>query len=348
MYHGRRILRSNLIARFSLGLLSLCLFTGDGSKAEAQWTANGVMLRDVPVVKDVHLPEVDSGHVARGGKGRRARSKVSLLCLDGSQGVPNNSFRQDQTFDSFEQAFLTPEKVTRLVIQKEDPQMKHLPSRLGTLINLEALEMSCLENLEDLPDEIGKLRKLEELIIDNGNGCQMNVSIPRSIGQLENLKVLRLYGALDPREIGSGEPIRRSKIKSLPETISHLQKLEELDLGRNGIRFVPSQLASLHKLKRLGLDYNAIHEIPSFVGNLKNLEELSLRSNGGVKLPQSLSGIKGLKVAMGNNALRLRDQKKLRSRFPNIVFSFENEFDDDAANEESTNPRPKARRQRKR
>jgi Leucine-rich repeat (LRR) protein len=254
---------------------------------------------------------------------------------------------QDQVFDNFDQAFVSPGRVKRFVLASPDPEMKHLPSRLGTLVNLERLEFACLEHLEDLPDEIGKLQKLEELIIDNGNGCQMNVSIPRSIGQLENLRVLRLYGALDARDIDSEKPARPTRSTSLPDTIANLQNLEELDLGRNGIQSVPPQIASLRHLKKLGLDYNDIHEIPAFIGELTNLEELSLNSNGGVKLPQSLAQIKGLKVSMGNDKLTLLDQKRLRARFPNIVFSFDNEFDDSAANEDSPKPRRNTRRQRR-
>jgi Leucine-rich repeat (LRR) protein len=253
----------------------------------------------------------------------------------------DNNFQPDEVFDSFAQALRVPEKVRRLVIQNEDPQVKHLPAGLGTLVNLQSLELSCLEKLEDLPKEIGKLRKLEELIIDNGNGCQMNVSIPRSIGQLRSLRVLRLYGALDPRGIGTREPTGRTK--SLPDTLANLEKLEELDLGRNGLRSVPPQIASLRQLKRLALDYNHVREVPSFVGKLSNLEEISLHSNGGVRLPQSLAGLKGLSVQMGNNALTLKSQKRLRSRFPNIVFSFENEFEDESANQEPQKPKPKTR-----
>jgi Leucine-rich repeat (LRR) protein len=218
---------------------------------------------------------------------------------------------------------------------------------LGKLVNLEALELSCLEKLEDIPEEIGRLQNLQELIIDNGNGCQMNVALPRSIGQLTNLRVLRLYGALDAREIGSEPSARRVQSKSLPDTLVNLQKLEELDLGRNGIRTVPAQVASLHGLKKLSLDYNAIHNLPAFVGNLTNLQELSLNSNGGVVLPQSLARVKGLKVFMGNNKLTLRDQKILRTRFPNALFSFENEYDDNAVNEEAPKSKPKARRGRR-
>jgi len=241
-----------------------------------------------------------------------------------------------QSFDNLEQAFLTPEKVTHLSLNKFDPGIKHLPSQIGSLVNLKELEISCQENLEDLPKEIGNLKKLEKLIIDNGNGCQMNITIPSSIGQLQNLKILILYGAIDPREIGSRKPVPPSKIKRLPEGIAKLQNLEELNLGRNGLQTVPVEIASLKKLKRLALDYNDIHHIPAFVGDLKNLQELSVRSNGGVKLPQSLKKLKGLKVSMGNNFLKLIDQKKLRSLYPNAVFYFDNEYGDASANEKSS------------
>jgi Leucine-rich repeat (LRR) protein len=260
------------------------------------------------------------------------------------RGVSYGALRQDEgAFDNLKQALRTPEKVRRLTLQSEDAGMKHLPPGLGSLVNLEALELACLEKLEDLPEEIGNLRKLEELVFDNGNGCTMNVSLPRSIGRLSNLRVLRLYGALDARDIGDEAPARRPRSKPLPDTLANLQKLEELDLGRNGISSVPPVVASLHGLKKLGLDYNDIHELPAFVGELTNLRELSLNSNGGVRLPPSLAGLKGLKVFMGNNRLTLVAQRQLRARFPNAVLSFENEYDDDAANQEAPKPKRKRR-----
>lgn len=248
--------------------------------------------------------------------------------------------------ESLAEAFKAPERVKRLVLQNEDHELKHLPGRLGTLVNLEALEIACLENLEDLPEEIGSLRKLEELVIDNGNGCSMNVSLPRSIGRLENLRVLRLYGALDGREVDAEEGANANASKPLPETLANLSRLEELDLGRNGLTAVPAQVGSLRGLKKLGLDYNEVGVLPSFVGNLTNLLELSLNSNGGVKLPDSLAGLKGLRIFMGNNKLTLAAQRSLRRRFPSAVFNFENEYDDAAANEET--PKPKGRRARRR
>ncbi|SPJ13696.1 exported hypothetical protein [Syntrophobacter sp. SbD2] len=235
------------------------------------------------------------------------------------------------TFNGFEQAFSNPAAVTTLSITHSERAMKHLPDRLGTLTNLKVLKIACLEELEDLPGDIGNLIKLEKLILHNGNGCRMNVSIPEEIGLLKSLKVLDLYGALDARGPGSRKPL---PVKTLPNAIGQLQSLEKLNLGRNGLKAVPSQVAQLSKLKDLGLDYNEIHELPSFIGDLKNLRKLSVRSNGGVKLPQSLANLSGLRISMGNNSLTLKDQKILAGRFPGITFSFENEWDDATANEE--------------
>jgi len=238
-----------------------------------------------------------------------------------------------ESFDNLEKAFFTPEKVTILSVKENNPEIKRLSPQIGKLTNLKELTIMCMEALEDLPPEIGNLKKLEKLIIDNGNGCVMNVTIPASIGELKNLKILRLYGAIDPRD--GNRPAPASKIKKLPNTMANLANLEELDLGRNGIKYVPPEVVSLKKLKKLSLDFNEIHEIPSFVGNLENLKLLSIRSNGGVNLPESLKNLNGLKVIMGNNALTLKNQEKLKNRFPNIIFDFTNEYDDDAANEEA-------------
>ena len=268
------------------------------------------------------------------------RFAVGLLSLHLLVGGAALARQDEGAYDSLGKALREPERVRRLAIGGgEDPEMKHLPPGLGRLVNLEALELACLEKLEDLPEELGQLQKLEELVIDNGNGCSMNVRLPRSVGRLASLRVLRLYGALDPRDLDGKRPV---KSRALPDTLAELQGLEELDLGRNGIASVPKEVASLRGLKKLSLDYNEIRVLPSFVGDLPNLQELSLNANGGVRLPPSLAKIKGLKVYMGNNRLKLGDQRALRARFPQAVFSFENEYDDDAANEEA--PKPRGRR----
>jgi hypothetical protein len=288
------------------------------------------------------------GEITRIEKSQYNPFKPGVLYLDNvdfsHEKIPFSEINyikfSDHVFYSLQQAVRAPAIANRLVITYYKRGVEHLSPKLGRLTNLKELDIACLEDLKDLPTEIGNLRKLEKLIIDNGNGCGMNISIPVSIGQLQHLKVLRLYGALDARDIDSPGPIRPAKGKSLPKTIADLRNLEELDLGRNGIGAVPPQIASLPRLKKLGLDYNNIHEIPSFISSLKSLQELSVMANDLVKLPQSLAGMRGLKVYLGNNSLKLKDQEKLRRRFPKIVFDFSNDVDDGRANEEAPEPKP--------
>lgn len=295
--------------RFAFGLISFCLLTMGAVIVNARQTPN---------------------------------AKFETNDSDDYEFSPCQRFPKENVFDSFEKAFLSPEKVKCLSpnVVGDDLNMKSLPSRFGTLVNLEVFTFGCLEALEALPEEIGNLSKLQELIIDNGNGCSMSISLPSSIGKLKKLRVLRLYGAIESDEQG--------KIKGFPETIADLTQLEVLDLGRNGIEAVPPQISTLTNLKTLRLEYNSLSSIPEFVGNFKNLKELSLNSNGTLtNLPASLAKLKGLRISMGNNSLKLKDQKSLRSRFPQLVFTFENEFDDESANEEPPKPKSKSGTKRK-
>ncbi len=164
--------------------------------------------------------------------------KTEIFTAGGSK----NLSKPNKTTDSnLNDALLHPAEVTKLFlspgsINAIDPDsIKHLPSDIGKLINLKELEICCLENLEDLPVEIGNLHSLEKLIINQGNGCLMNISIPSCIGNLSNLKELNLYGALDydyyreQLHIDSTNP--QFRIKELPQTVANLQNLEILDLG---------------------------------------------------------------------------------------------------------------------
>lgn len=181
-----------------------------------------------------------------------------------------------------------------------------LLQHLGEYQNLEVLSMSCLEDLQVLPDSIGQLTKLKELNIDNGNGCAMNPALPETFGNLQSLEKLVLFGAQDPRMPDDG--FKPAEHRRFPKTMSNLKNLRLLDLGRNGYATLPSFVGDLPNLTTLGLAFNDLHDLPDFLNKLPKLKRISLSENR----------------AITHNAAK---KKALQRRFPGIKFDFSDEYD---------------------
>jgi len=231
------------------------------------------------------------------------------------------------TMDEYKAAVKNPDKITELLIGGLDDADKitSIPAEIKKFKKLKKLYINNLKNLRKLPDEIGELTEMTELHLEQGNDSEpMRFELPESIGRLKNLKVLNLNGAFD---LGKNP---------LPKSLSKLSNLEELDLGRCGVKELPAQIAEFASLKKLSLEYDPINVLPAFIAELQNLEELNLNYTGIKELPEGFINFKKLTVQMGNNYLKLIDQQKLSEKFKNISFSFENIYDDAAANEEPT------------
>ena len=203
-----------------------------------------------------------------------------------------------------------------------------LLDHIGNYSELEVLSISCLEKLQSLPDSIGRLTRLRELKIDNGNGCSMNPVLPETIGNLRSLEKLVLYGAQDPRE----PVLQPGERHTFPRTMSQLTNLVYLDLGRNGLEEIPLFVKDLPRLKELGFEWNMkLKELPAFLSNLRELTTLRLDSDGLDDLPDFLNALPKLtRITLGNNCKITRDAAKMRDlkrRFPKVEFDFTDEYD---------------------
>jgi Leucine-rich repeat (LRR) protein len=198
--------------------------------------------------------------------------------------------------------------------------------------DLESLSISCIENLRALPDSVGKLTKLKELIIDNGNGCSMNPLLPESIGSLRVLEKLVLYGAQDPGETDGHPPVQPKERHKFPEGLSQLTNLTYLDLGRNSLDEIPTFVKDLPQLRELRFQWNGkLKAIPSFLASLGELRILMLDADGLKDLPNFLNTLPNLtRVTLGDNCSITQSAAKkrdLKRRFPKITFDFTDEYD---------------------
>jgi Leucine-rich repeat (LRR) protein len=207
-----------------------------------------------------------------------------------------------------------------------------LLDHIGGYSDLEVLSISCLENLQSLPDSIGKLTRLRELKIDNGNGCSMNPVLPETIGNLRSLEKLVLYGAQDPRPVGSHFGPQPGERHEFPRSMSQLRNLIYLDLGRNGLEEIPVFVKDLPRLRELGFEWNMkLKEVPTFISDLRELATLRLDSDGLDDLPDFLNTLPKLtRITLGNNCKITQDHAKMRDlkrRFPRVEFDFTDEYD---------------------
>ena len=139
-----------------------------------------------------------------------------------------------------------------------------VPSSLGSLTNLEVLDLIGNSLTGSLSSSLGSLTNLEWLsLVDN----QLTGSIPPSLGSLTNLTGLRLSN--------------NQLTGSIPPSLSSLTNLTGLHLSNNELTgSIPSSLGSLTNLTCFNLGSNELTgSIPSSLGSLTNLTCFNLGSN---------------------------------------------------------------------
>ena len=102
----------------------------------------------------------------------------------------------------------------------------------------------------------------------------ININIPESIGNLTNLRHLRLS---------------KLNARNLPNSIGNLTNLTMLNLSNNSLSRLPESIGNLTNLIDLNLEHNILFKLPESIGNLTNLIDLRLSDNQITRLPNSFS-----------------------------------------------------------
>ena len=163
-----------------------------------------------------------------------------------------------------------------------------IPTRLGSLSNLEILALNSNRLTGEIPTELGKLSDLELLALSSN---RLTGEIPTELGSLSNLELLalssnQLTGEI-PTELGELSNLEILALDSnrltggIPTELGSLSNLNLLSLGENQLTGeIPRELGSLSNLTRLGLGFNYLTgKIPEELVNLSNLDTLSLYDN---------------------------------------------------------------------
>uniref|UniRef100_A0A1J3HEH0 Plant intracellular Ras-group-related LRR protein 5 n=1 Tax=Noccaea caerulescens TaxID=107243 RepID=A0A1J3HEH0_NOCCA len=244
----------------------------------------------------------------------------SLYCSDQTPVKSKEMFTRDDTFVTkpksslYSDGLLAPRRpqVSDSTLQAKKvtghDEEKLSLIKLASLIEVSAkkatqelnLQHKLMDQLEWLPDSIGKLTSLVRL--DLSENCIM--VLPATIGGLLSLTRLDLHsnriGQL-PESIGDlvnlvNLNLSGNQLSSLPSAFSRLINLEEVDLSSNSLTMLPESIGSLVSLKKLDVETNNIEEIPHSISGCASLKELRADYNRLKALPEAVGKITTLEI----------------------------------------------------
>ncbi|XP_042477365.1 disease resistance protein RPV1-like [Macadamia integrifolia] len=189
-------------------------------------------------------------------------------------------------------------KLERLVFfsLKDCVNLRNLPNGICELISLENLILCGCSKLEKLPEDIGNMRCLRELIVDD-TAIQ---ELPLSIGILKNLISLSLSGC------------KRSTSKHWNPFYWFWSSVRKIP---DSITVLPTSLMGLSSLRKLNMRNCNLLEgaIPGEIGSMCSLEHLDMGNNKFCRLPTSIRHLSQLKSLKLENCTRLQFLPELPS-----------------------------------
>ncbi|XP_068653237.1 plant intracellular Ras-group-related LRR protein 4-like [Aristolochia californica] len=202
--------------------------------------------------------------------------------------------------------FLNP-SITSATNSGEDGEKLSL-IKLASLIEVSAkkgardlnLQNKLMDQIEWLPDSIGKLSKLITLDLSENR----ILALTKTIGDLSSLTKLDLHSnriAELPDSISDlfslvYLDLRSNQLASLPPTLGKLSRLEELDLSSNHLLTISEAIGNLGKLTKLNIETNDLEELPHTIGNCSALTQLRADYNRLKALPEAVGRLEKLEI----------------------------------------------------
>ena len=270
-------------------------------------------LRDVP---DNDLDELGLDDCASGGDADSDRAVLVALynAKDGANWPYNRNWLSNAPMWQWHGVTTDGDgRVTKLYLYSNQ-LTGEIPAELGSLTNLEVLDLPYNQLTGEIPAELGDLTNLERLWLSNN---QLTGEIPAELGSLTNLTDLylsnnQLTGEI-PAELGSLPNLtilylhNNQLTGEIPAELGSLTNVVWLHLDNNQLNGeIPAELGSLTNVVWLYLHNNQLTgEVPAELGNLTNLTILSLSNNQLTgEIPAELGSLTNLEVlSLSNNQL---------------------------------------------
>lgn len=194
----------------------------------------------------------------------------------------------------------------RLIVRNCE-SLVEIRESIGKLVKLNYLEIDACTHLRGLPEEVGCLKALKELIVRGTLFGPVGSYLPHSIGNLQSLKRLEMesVGISElPHSIGELKDLERlclsgcDELRELPDSIGRLASLLELDLSCTKVTELPDSIGNLRKVKMMRISHSQITRMPGTIGMMEKLEEFHAKKCVNLKgnIPSGIGSLSFLKI----------------------------------------------------
>uniref|UniRef100_G3PJK7 Leucine-rich repeat-containing protein 39 n=2 Tax=Gasterosteus aculeatus aculeatus TaxID=481459 RepID=G3PJK7_GASAC len=139
-------------------------------------------------------------------------------------------------------------------------RIQFVPEELSCCESLERLELAMNRDLDQLPDQLRNLKKLQHLDLSMNDFP----AVPDCVVALPALQWLDMGG---------------NGLRRLPEDIHRMETLHTLWLQRNRLEKLPENISRMKSLDTLVLSCNLLTDIPPLMEDMSNLRFVNFRDN---------------------------------------------------------------------
>ncbi|KAL3739156.1 hypothetical protein ACJRO7_020541 [Eucalyptus globulus] len=173
---------------------------------------------------------------------------------------------------------------------------------ISHLKRLVILNLKDCYHLHMLPDEMGELESLEQLLLDSTSVEEIpewRKAKKLKILSLVECKSLKKFNFVGCATSAMGVDILFTQ---QPKSIENFNSLTELDLTRSAIQELPDSIGNMKNLRVLKMRNSSIRKLPSAIGMLEKLEELEVGAFAKLRgeIPDNIGKLRFLKRLLVN------------------------------------------------
>lgn len=179
-------------------------------------------------------------------------------------------------------------------VDNHDISNNSIPYDPKQLLELESLDLSYGKSIKGIMEN-------NELVGETIR--ESTKPLPAAIGNLKNLKYLRIIGFNElPEQIAELDNLEtlvclRCSFKQFPKALCGLKNLKSLNILCKSLETLPDEFGNLSSLTTFDMRGSQIEYLPQSIGHLTNLEVFQLAANKKLKaLPDSIGKLTNLKL----------------------------------------------------